>query len=253
LHLSDGGIDGIAPPFRVHAFETVGSTSTEAKSLAEAGSPHGTVVWAREQTAGRGRYSRAWSSPPGNFYGSIVLRPTVAAPRLAEMGFLAALAVAETAEHFLPSGPPAKLKWPNDVLLDGGKIAGILLEGQFLGSQIAFVVAGIGINVASKPESPGYPTASLHALGARHATAHSVLPVLLTRFGAWLDRWTEHGFSDIRAAWLHRAARLGQPITVRVGAEPIAGMFNGIDDTGALQLQTQDGPRRITAGEVAFG
>ena len=255
---SGGGMNAIPQPFTVHAFDSVESTSTEAKTLADAGAPHGTVVWARAQTAGRGRYSRQWVSPPGNLYVSIVLRPQVAALRTAELGFLASLAVAETAEHFLPAGPLARLKWPNDVLLDGGKIAGILLEGEFDGQQIAFVVAGIGINVASCPENPAYPATSLHALGGDQATAADVLPVLLTRLSNWLERWAapidcNGGFAPVRAAWMKRAARLGETITVHIGNQPTEGVFNGIDNTGALLLHTAQGLRRIAAGEVAFG
>lgn len=241
------------PPFTVHAFATVDSTNDNAKALAQAGAPHGTVVWAAEQAAGRGRFSRAWTSPPGNLYMTVVLRPEVAPPRTAELGFIAALAVAETVEAFLPQGTSAKLKWPNDVLVDGAKISGILLEGQFSGQGIAWVVAGIGVNVVSKPDSPAYPTTSLIASGAAETSVEAVLRELLTRLGAWLDVWREAGFAPVRTAWMHRAARLGEPISVRIGQEPLAGRFGGLDHDGALLLETDEGTRRITAGEVAFG
>ncbi len=253
LTLPDDGIGAVASPFRVTAFDRVDSTSTVARAMAEAGTAHGTVVWAREQSAGRGRLSRQWSSPPGNLYLSVVLRPAVAAARVAEMGFACALAVAETAEAFLPHGPAARLKWPNDVLLDGAKIAGILLEGQFSAQSLAYVVAGIGINVASSPDSPTYQTISLRALGSGEIEPGEVLKVLLTRLSVWLETWTEVGFAPVRAVWMDRAARLGKTITVRIGNEPVEGLFDGIDDTGALLLRTAGGIRRITAGEVAFG
>ena len=241
------------PPFLVHARDIVDSTSDDAKALAAAGAPHGSVVWAREQSAGRGRHTRQWQSPPGNLYMSAVLRPAAPAQRTSELGFIAALAVAETAETFLPSGPPALLKWPNDVLVGGGKIAGILLEGQFSGMEIAWVVAGIGINVTSSPDHLAYPTTSLSAHGAGAVIAREVLETLLTRLGAWLQTWNGSGFAPVRAAWMERAARLGEEITVRIGPEPLTGRFTGIDTDGALLLETEQGTRRITAGEVAFG
>ena len=237
------------PPFLVHARDIVESTSDDAKALAAASAPDGSVVWAREQKAGRGRYTRQWQSPPGNLYMSVVLRPDIAPNRTAEFGFLAALAVAETAEAFLPAGPPARLKWPNDVLLDGRKIAGILLEGQFSGMQLAWIVAGIGFNVTSAPE----PGTSLAALGAQDPDVRDVLVTLLGRLGCWRQVWLDTGFAAIRDAWMARAARLGEEVTVRIGNEPQSGAFRGIDHDGALLMETPQGTRRITAGEVAFG
>ena len=247
------------PPFIVHARDIVGSTSDEAKALAQAGAPDGSVVWAREQSAGRGRYTRQWLSPPGNLYLSAVLRPAIPPARTAELGFVAALAVAETVDAFQTSAPPARLKWPNDVLVDGRKIAGILLEGQVTDTRLAWVIAGIGINVRGAPEginvrgAPENPATSLAACGAGDLAARQVLETLLARLGAWLEIWPHSGFAPVREAWMARAARLGDPVTVRIGAEPLAGRFIGIDPDGALLLETPQGTRRITAGEVAFG
>ena len=237
----------------VHARDIVDSTSDDAKALAAAGAPDGSVVWAREQSAGRGRYTRQWLSPPGNLYMSVVLRPAIASARTAELGFVAALAVAETVEAFLPSGPPARLKWPNDVLVNGRKISGILLEGQFTGAELAWVIAGIGINVAGAPDNPAYPATSLAACGSGDVAARDVLETLLARLGAWRSLWQEQGFAPVRTAWMARAARMGEEVTVRIGAEPLSGRFRGIDHDGALLLETPRGTRRITAGEVAFG
>ena len=242
----------VVPPFMVHVRDIVDSTSDDAKALAAAGAPHGSVVWAREQSAGRGRYTRQWLSPPGNLYMSVVLRPGVPPARTAELGFVAALAVAETVEAFLPAGPPARLKWPNDVLVDGRKISGILLEGQFNGMEIAWVIAGIGINVSGAPDNPAYPATSLAACGSR-VVAQDALAKLLERLGAWLEIWQDSGFAPVRAGWMARAARLGETVTVRIGTEPVSGSFRGIDLDGALLLETPQGTRRITAGEVAFG
>ena len=133
------------------ALDSVGSTNDEAARLADAGAPEGTVVWSREQTGGRGRRGRHWASPVGNLYSSTILRPDCAAPRAAELGFVAALAVAD----IVPPGRALRVKWPNDVLVDGGKVAGILLEsaiGQT--GQVQHVVAGIGVNVGFAPQLP---------------------------------------------------------------------------------------------------
>ena len=237
----------------VHARDIVDSTNDDAKALAAAGAPDGSVVWAREQSAGRGRYTRQWLSPPGNLYMSVVLRPAIASARTAELGFVAALAVAETVEEFLPSGPPARLKWPNDVLVNGRKISGILLEGQFTGAELAWVIAGIGINVAGAPDNPAYPATSLAACGSGDVAARDVLETLLARLGAWRSLWQEQGFAPVRTAWMARAARMGEEVTVRIGTAPLSGRFRGIDHDGALLLETPLGTRRITAGEVAFG
>lgn len=243
----------VVPPFVVHVRDIVDSTSDDAKALANAGAPHGSVVWAREQSAGRGRYARQWVSPPGNLYMSVVLRPEVAPARTAELGFVAALAVAETVESFLPPGQPALLKWPNDVQVDGRKISGILLEGQFSGMEIAWVVAGIGINVTGAPNNPENPATCLTDWVGGDVAARDVLEILLARLGAWLKIWQGDGFASIRAGWMARAARLNDIVSVRIGTEPLSGRFRGIDHDGALLLETPQGARRVTAGEAAFG
>ena len=142
------------------ALESVGSTNDEGIRLADAGAPEGTVVWAREQSGGRGRRGRNWASSVGNLYSSTVLRPACAAQRAAELGFVAALAVGD----LVPADRTVRLKWPNDVLVDGGKVAGILLESAIgQGGLVDHVVAGIGVNVTFAPQLPEmrYPGAAL--------------------------------------------------------------------------------------------
>ncbi len=140
--------------FDVRLLDSVGSTSDEALRLAREGAPHGTVVTAREQTAGRGRVGRAWASPPGNLYLSVLLRLDLPVARIAELSFVAALAVAETVDAFVAGR--ASLKWPNDVLIDGAKVAGILIE-----QADGVAVIGIGVNVAHCPSGLAYPVTSL--------------------------------------------------------------------------------------------
>jgi BirA family biotin operon repressor/biotin-[acetyl-CoA-carboxylase] ligase len=211
--------------------------------LADTGVPEGTVVWSREQTGGRGRRGRHWASPPGNLYTSTILRPACAAPRAAELGFVAALAVAD----IVPVGRPVRLKWPNDVLVDGGKIAGILLEsavGQ--AGQVDHVVAGIGLNVGFAPQLPEmrYPGS---ALGG---SVEAALERLTAALAARLVQWRRDGFETVRAAWLGKAGPIGAEVDVRLGDELVRGRFAGLDRQGALLLETAAGPRKIVSGEL---
>ena len=228
---------------QIHRFAELTSTNDEARRLAEAGAAHGTAVHALRQTSGRGRLGRSWSSPPGNLYVSVVLRPPGLAPRRAELGFVAALAVADAVDAALPAPMRAAVKWPNDILLDGAKLAGILLE-----SDADTVIAGFGVNIASAPTNARYPTTAL-ALHAP-ATVEQTLTALLTALDRWWQVWLQQGFAPVRNAWLTRGPRLGQPVTVQQGGARRRGRFAGLGEDGALLLETPDGPCRIIAGEV---
>ncbi len=225
------------------ALPSVGSTNDEAVRLADGGAREGTVVWAREQTGGRGRRGRRWASPVGNLYSSIIVRPACSAPRAAELGFVAALAVAD----IVPAGRDVRLKWPNDVLVDGGKVAGILLEsavGQ--GGRVDHVAMGIGINVGFAPQLPEmrYPGA---ALGG---TVETALEKLAHAIAARLAEWRREGFATVRVSWLAKAGPLGLEVDVKLGDELVHGRFAGLDREGALLLDTPAGPRKIVSGEL---
>ncbi|MDI1287800.1 MAG: biotin--[acetyl-CoA-carboxylase] ligase [Reyranella sp.] len=225
------------------ALDSVGSTNDEAARLADAGAAEGTVVWAREQTGGRGRRGRHWASPAGNLYSSTILRPVCAPPRATELGFVAALAVADV----VPAGRDVRVKWPNDVMVDGGKIAGILLESSIgQGGIVEHVVAGIGINVRFAPQLADmrYPGA---ALGG---SVEGALEQLTRALSRRLAEWRRDGFETVRAAWLDRAGPLGIEVDVRLGEELVRGRFAGLDREGALLLETPAGPRKIVSGEL---
>ncbi len=225
------------------ARDSVGSTNDEAVCLAEAGAPEGTFVWAREQTGGRGRRGRRWASPAGNLYCSTVLRPDCPARRAAELGFVAALAVAD----LVRDGRAVRVKWPNDVLVEGGKVAGILPESSIgQGGHVEHVVLGIGVNVAVAPDLPEMRYAGA-VLGG---TVEAAVEGLAAGLARWLGVWRKSSFETIRAAWLDRAGPLGAPVDVRLGEELVRGAFAGMDREGALLLQTPAGPRRIVAGEL---
>ena len=225
------------------ALDSVGSTNDEAARLADAGAPEGTVVWSREQTGGRGRRGRHWASPVGNLYSSTILRPECPAARAAELGFVAALAVAD----IVPVGCEVRVKWPNDVLVEGGKVAGILLESAVAQSgRVQHVVAGIGVNVGFAPQLPEMRYRGA-ALGG---SVEAALAKLTAALAARLAEWRREGFETVRAAWLAKAGPLGAEVDVKLGEELVRGRFAGLDREGALLLETAAGPRKIVSGEL---
>ncbi|GGF40580.1 biotin--[acetyl-CoA-carboxylase] ligase [Aliidongia dinghuensis] len=247
-----GGGLTLPSPFTAVLRDTVGSTSDEAKRLASAGAAHGTLVWAQEQTAGRGRLDRQWHSPRGNLYTSCILRPAVLPARAAELGFVAALAIAETVRVLLPAAVPVALKWPNDVLADGSKIAGILLEAQSgPNATIDWLVLGMGVNIVSAPTVTPYPATALHALGGT-ADARMALELLYGALSARFEDWQQGGFGAIRTRWLALARGLGEALEVRQGDDLVRGRFIDLDPDGALVLETLAGRHRITTGDVNF-
>ena len=236
------------------AFDQVDSTNDEAKDRAAAGVPEGTVVWARQQRAGRGRRGRAWVSPPGNLYFSVILRPHCEARKVARLSFVATLAVVDFVDGLLPDR--ATCKWPNDILVDGGKVAGILLESALEpGGRVDWVVLGIGVNLASHPEIEGpVPSTSLVNAGAPPIAPEDALPPLLTALTRRQSDWERQGFAAVRRAWLARAHGLGGPVTIANGGQTLAGIFEGLDAEGALVLvQAGAAPISIAAGDVYFG
>jgi len=230
--------------FDVRHYDRLGSTNDEARRLAEMGVPHGTVVHADQQTAGRGRLSRRWFSPPGNLYLSIVLRAAVPASRSIEIGFLAALAVADAVDALLPRSLRASLKWPNDVLVRDGKIAGVLVEQSGAAS-----ILGIGLNVLHAPSDASYRVSTIVGCGGL-ATVDGTRDKLLEALGSWLAIWETDGFAPIRTAWLARAHPPGTTLGVRLADTFVTGRFAGIDLDGALLLDTPQGRGRIVAGDV---
>jgi BirA family biotin operon repressor/biotin-[acetyl-CoA-carboxylase] ligase len=241
-----------AGAFAVIACDSVGSTNDEAKILAANGAEHGTAVWALEQTAGRGRADRRWHSPRGNLFLSAILRPAVSPARAAELSFVAACAVAD-AVRGLGVGAVA-VKWPNDILVAGAKIAGLLLEAS-IGADggLDWVVLGIGINIAAAPKDTPYPAACLAEFVAPAPDPRSLCDRTLEALSLWLDRWRIDGFEPVRAAWLGQAHGLGGLIALSERGQVARGHFVDLDRDGALLLDTEQGVRRIAVGDVLFG
>lgn len=234
---------------------TVDSTNSEAVRLAEDGAADGTVVWAKRQTAGRGRCGRRWESPKGNLYCSLVLRPEVPPAEAAQLSFAAALALGEALDGILPAASRLTFKWPNDVLLDGRKVAGILLESSgSRGGCLDWLVVGCGLNVTHFPKIVvGLPATSLQAVGVMDARLDGLLAGFLQAFEDWRARWRSAGPAPLRDAWLARAAQVRGEIAVRLSGDELHGRFMGLDSSGALLLDLPDGSQRtVTAGDVFF-
>jgi BirA family transcriptional regulator, biotin operon repressor / biotin---[acetyl-CoA-carboxylase] ligase len=241
----------LPPGFRLHRYDTIGSTNDEAKALARAGASDGTLVWAREQTAGRGRRGRVWLSPSGNLYLSLVLRPDGAPSRAAQLGFVAALGLGDALAPLAGPALQLRYKWPNDLLANGRKLAGILLESENAAKdRVDFVVIGIGANIVHAPRDVEFPATSLAAEGVAGITPAVLLEGFVRHFEVWARRWREEGFAPLRAAWLRAASGLGERIRVRLEHQTLVGRFQGLDDDGALVLDAAEGRRRIAAGEV---
>jgi len=242
-------VTGLPAPFRLLALGRVGSTNDEARRLAlEGAAADFLVVSAKEQTSGRGRRGRTWVSPSGNLHCSTLL----VIGRLAEaaqLGFVAAVALVDALAGLLPDAE-FRCKWPNDVLVNGAKVAGMLLEPAAEG----WLVLGLGVDVASAPpaDQVAYPAASLAGLGYE-GDSLAVLAAFCAAFGPWVNRWRAEGFAPVRLAWLERCRGLGQPIVVRLEGDTVTGHFAGLDADGALLLdQAALGVRRLMAGDVFF-
>lgn len=216
-----------------------------------------TWIVTREQYSGRGRRGRVWEMPAGNFAGTLAL-PNFGTPRDgALLSFVAALALYDALSA--ACGPSARLaiKWPNDVLLNGGKVAGILLESAGSGQGSDLLAVGVGVNLAEAPDGSVVEAGALPPVSVRGETGHLVAPedflnLLAPAFAAWLGRFQTEGFAPIRAAWLARAARLGETITARTGAISRIGRFEGVADDGSLILITAAGRETIPAADVFF-
>jgi BirA family biotin operon repressor/biotin-[acetyl-CoA-carboxylase] ligase len=237
--------------FHLHHYDMLGSTNDEARRLARAGAPEGTLVWSLAQSAGKGRRGRPWASPPGNLYLSLVQRPEVPPAQAAQLGFVAAIALGDALDRL--AGPVLRLryKWPNDLLIDGRKIAGILLESETAATGTAdLVVIGIGVNLVSAPRDVEFPATSFAEVGSLGVTPPRLLEAFAHCFAGWAGHWREAGFAPVRAAWLKRASGLGEGIRVRLERQTLDGRFLDLDHDGALLLDAAEGRRRIAAGEV---
>lgn len=234
--------------------DEVGSTMEEAARIGP-GLERPEWILARRQTRGRGRRGRAWTDPEGNFAATLVMRPEGGAAEVALRSFVAALALYDALALAVGRGSGLSLKWPNDVLLNGGKLAGILLESSGQGGRIGHLAIGIGVNLRNAPDRVEQgavgPVSLVGETGVR-VDPEEFLDLLAPAYAQWEARFRAQGFAPIRAAWLARAARLGEAIVARTAREEWRGVFETVDERGNLVLSTADGRRAIAAAEVFF-
>jgi len=237
---------------KVETFATIDSTNAEAKRRATAGQRGPLWLRAETQSCGIGRGGRTWHSPAGNLYATFLTPFAGDIGNAALMSFVACLAVAETLDHFLKQKEQNRvtLKWPNDALLDGKKIAGVLLEagGE---TDKRWLTIGIGINLSHKPDDARWPPIALAEV-ADAPTPPDALTVLAERLEHWQSHFEMEGFAPIREAWLSRAARLGERIEARLASANHSGIFEGIGEDGALLLAADEGDLRIAAADIYF-
>ena len=243
--------DAEASGVRLIAYDTLGSTNAEALARGRTGERGPLWLTAARQTAGRGRRGNAWVSEPGNLYASLLLTDAAPAAHLPELCFVVALAVRDAVCAAAPRlAPEIKLKWPNDLLLGGAKLAGILIEAESAGKRTS-IAAGVGLNCAHHPDTRAAAATSLAAQGAT-VTPAALMTVLSRTMIARLAQWGRGaGFAAIRSEWLSHAAGLGGDIQVRLPDRELSGTFETLDPAGRLMLRLPGGSiEAITAGEV---
>lgn len=244
--MDDGGRT-VAVLSLIRTVAETGSTNADLVALARGGAEEGFWLRAERQTGGRGRQGRSWDAPPGNFSGSTLVRLRPADPPAASLAFVASVALDEAVAAYLPDARDRlALKWPNDLLLDGAKLSGILLE-----RADDAVVIGIGVNIEHHPDIPGRATTSLAAHGAG-VTAAAFAETLADSVARWLARWRSEGLAPVRDRWLARAHPPGTALSAHLpDGERADGLFAGLDATGALILRLASGEQRVIhAGDV---
>lgn len=235
--------------------------STNAEALRQAGKI-ATPCWilGLRQTRGRGRRGRPWQDPTGNFAATLLLQPQEAADVAALRSFVAALALGDALSDVAgPADPAARvaMKWPNDVLLNGGKVAGILLEASSQSGRVSHLAIGIGVNLISAPMTERLEGRAVAPVSILSETGQRIVPEaflcrLANAYARRERQFTDFGFEPIRTAWLERAARLGERIVARSARAETSGLFRDVDRDGALVLDTGTGQVRVTAAEVFY-
>jgi BirA family biotin operon repressor/biotin-[acetyl-CoA-carboxylase] ligase len=237
--------------WRLQVHESLPSTQDHLLALAASGEAEGAAALALRQTAGRGQHGRAWQSLSGNLHLSLLLRPREAPRRLPQYSLMAAVALADAVAGFLPGGVPLSLKWPNDLLLNGAKCAGILLDSGLDGEGAPWIVLGIGVNLAYAPRLPDRPVTCLADVCESPPLPEAFARSLLERLDHWRHRRATEGFGPVRDAWMARGPVSGATLTVRGPRGSITGRFEGLAEDGALLIATEERVHTVVAGELA--
>jgi BirA family transcriptional regulator, biotin operon repressor / biotin---[acetyl-CoA-carboxylase] ligase len=249
--LLDTPITGLAG-WRHRQLDETGSTNSDCISAARLGDGGNLWITARSQNSGRGRLGRTWISEPGNLYASVLLLDIAPPARIGTLPFVIALALHATLCEMSKFSPDRiKIKWPNDILIDGAKISGLLIESEVLPDGSLAVACGF--NIAHHPAAPLYATTDLRSLGL-DTSPDALFVKLATNLAAMLDIWNAgKGFAKIREEWLRHAKGLGQPIAINLPLERLEGTFIDIDAQGCLVFMSHKGEERIiSAGDVFF-
>ncbi len=235
-----------------HVLPRVDSTNAEALRRLAAGEPAPFWILAHRQTAGRGRRGRAWRSGRGDFTASLALTPAGGPQAAALRSVAAALALADAVAALGVAPARLSLKWPNDVLLDGRKLAGILLESTRAGGALGLAL-GVGVNLGPPPAPATLEPGALPPVSLGQSVGpETLLDVLAPTMAHWEGRLAAEGFAPVRDAWLARAARLGEPIVARLPGREVRGRFRTVDAVGAVVLDTPAGPQALPAADIFF-
>lgn len=245
-------LPSILNDYHLLSFDSLDSTNEEAKRLARSGGGHGAVIWAKKQSEGKGRLGRVWLSSEGNLFVSILLKPQRDITELAQLSFVAAVAVLDSISPLLPDGSVLKTKWPNDIVLSGRKLGGVLLESFRTDTcDYPWVAVGVGINIDSYPPRTEFPATCLKEAGVELVSAKIVLSRFIHHFIERYDDWNNKGFAVIRKDWLLAAWNLKEKIFARLSDSEIEGIFEGIDINGSLILKLDSGKKQtILAADV---
>jgi len=237
--------------WRVERYDALDSTNEEARRRAFAGDPGKLWILADQQTAGRGRHGRDWRSPLGNFHGSALLIGPCDVALAPQIGFVAGVALHAAVGDL--DARDVKLKWPNDLVAGGAKLAGILLEGWSSGPGRFAVAVGIGVNLAMHPGDLPYPATHLSERIGRPVALRECLERLAQRFDEALELFARgRGFEAIRARWLAQAAGLGEPLRAIAPSGVREGLFEGLDARGRLLLRRGDAIETIESADIAL-
>lgn len=236
--------------YHLLSYDEVDSTNEEAKRLARGGGAEGAVLWAKQQTGGRGRMGRNWISEEGNLFVSILLKPGRKTAEWPQLSFIASLAAYDAILPMLETAPNLTLKWPNDILLKGKKVGGILLEMFSDEENTNWLVVGVGINIENYPEEVMFPATCLKENGIEIVSAKIVLSRFLSCFMERYDTWTDKGFAEMQKEWQKHAYKMGEYVTVNSGNGPVKGIFSGIDAAGHMLLDQNGVILPVIAGDI---
>jgi len=241
---------------QLYYYEEIGSTNDEAFLLGLSGAPEGTVLIANSRSAGKGRMQKVWYSPAGsNIYTSIILRPKIESARAPQISILAGVAVAEALDSYCPDR--MKIKWPNDVLIDGKKVCGILSQAKTAVTEVDFIVLGIGINVNINynefPKGICNLATSLAIETGREISRQELIIRLYENMGKWYNHLMQDGFGRIKEKWLSMSPMIGEPVQVMFQEETVNGTAIGLDEDGSLILLVSgDKEYKVLAGDATI-